>query len=505
MLSAGIKEIEERSRILFPNMQNRMMKTLQKICTLILSMILCSSFCITTGYTEAQPFSLPVLNENGFYSEAFCLGMNPEDTFEWNPMILLLLGDLSEEAKETVSQASYAGAVFSEAFIAFFPDGNARLSFRFTDQMYQALSTSALFSSIIQQSSDQNYSYAVNLEEQKVVLYGDDTVELTIHAEQNAFERSAFGSHEIFSVPQEVPEIHTENLRYSVLRNIAYGDDPAQVMDIYVPNDLDTTKSNGVIVDIYGGGWTSGDKGSVSEEARKYAEAGYIVLTPTMRNAFYDEEIGKTTMTVYDMLNDVQLSLRKFKEIAVESGWNVTQCAFRGTSSGANIALLYSYTRNADLPWFDTEEILPVRFVVDVVGPVDMHDSAWFGDESWPEEDRTLMTGEGAGPAYAMLLTGAANEENLSEDQIEEAIRSMSPVWYAQNGGAIPTLMGYSKRDIIQNPNNGIILKGYLDAADIPNDLYTFENSIHGYSADPETAEEFLQKSIEYAITYFLP
>ncbi len=470
---------------------------------MILTMILCSSLCITTGCAEAEPFSLPALNENGFYSEAFCLGMNPEDTFEWNPMILLLLGDLSEEAKETVGKASHAGDVFSEAFIAFFPDGNVRISVRFTDEMYQALCTSALFSSIIQQSVEQDYSYSVDQAEQKAMLYGDDTAELTINAEQNAFSRSAFGSCECFSIPQEVPVIHMESLPYSVLRNIAYGDDPAQVMDIYMPNDLDTTRANGVFVDIYGGGWTSGDKGSVADEARKYAQAGYIVLTPTLRNAFHDGE--KTTISIYNMLNDVQDSIREFKKMADENGWNVTQCAFRGTSSGANISMLYSYSRNVDIAWFDTEEIIPVRFVVDVVGPVDMHDSAWFGDTNWPEEDRTLMTNEGAGPAYALLLTGAANEENLSEEAIEEAICSMSPVWYVQNGGAVPTLIGYSKRDIIQNPNNGKILKSYLDAAGVRNDLYTFENSVHGYSADPETAEEFFQKSIEYAENYFLP
>ena len=117
--------------------------------------------------------------------------------------------------------------------------------------------------------------------------------------------------------------------------------------------------------------------------------------------------------------------------------------------------------------------------------------------------EKVLHT-ESSSPLYAQLLTGAINKGELSEEDIEEAINSMSPVWYVQQGGAVPTLMGYSKRDIIQNPNNGKILKQYLDEAGIRNDLYTFEKSVHTYTADPETAKEFFDKSIEYAQTYFI-
>ncbi len=143
-----------------------------------------------------------------------------------------------------------------------------------------------------------------------------------------------------------------------------------------------------------------------------------------------------------------------------------------GGSSGANLALTYAYSRGTDVPYFHTEEIFPVRFVVDVVGPVDMHESAWYGDTEWLERD--IMTLPGAGPLYAELLTGAGNDPNMSEEEKEKYLNAMSPVWYVEKYGAVPTVMGYSLHDPVQNPNNGKRLNEYLDRKSIRNDLIIF-------------------------------
>lgn len=304
--------------------------------------------------------------------------------------------------------------------------------------------------------------------------------------------------------PQESQE--RSQIGYTELLDVSYGSDPRNTMDIYVPENLDSDKPNGAFILIYGGSWTQGDKWATRDLAKKYAEAGYVATAINMRNAYVNEEAGRTEITIYDMLNDVQGSVRRLKDLSGEQGWNITQCAVYGCSSGGNIAMLYAYSRGSTVAWFDTDEVLPVQFVVDEVGPVDMHESAWAGDEEWPDEDKKFTAFPGAATLYAMLLTGAANEkavEELTEEEKEVFINSMSPVWYVDQFGGAPTVMGYSQRDMAQSPNNGKRLKSHLDAKGVPNELYTFLNSVHGSYADPEIAQEYFDKSIAYAQEYF--
>lgn len=483
-----------------PGMPNNTMK---KAIGFFVLLTCCLALALSVS-AEEKRFVLPDLNEEGFFSEAFCLEVNPDDAFEWNATYFLLFGNISEEGKTVLNEVKTIGQVYEVNSITFYPNGTAHTSTKATDQVFEALSTDPLFKAFVPQTIDTDYTYRVDIENHQVILHTNEDTILFMNEAEASFSKDSLGLAERYCVPSDITQEAPDADHYTILSDIAYGDDPAQLMDIYLPDGLDGSKPNAAFVLIYGGGWTSGDKTGMESEARRYANAGYIAMTPSLRNAYVDEEQGKVITTVFDMLNDVQYSIRKLAAMSDENGWNLTQCALWGGSSGANVAMLYSYTRNADLPWFDTEEILPVRFVVEIVGPVDMHDSAWYGDEEWPEEDRTKMTAPGAGPLYAQLLTGYANRGELTEEEIEECINAMSPVWYVQQGQGIPTLMGYSKRDLIQNPNNGKILKGYLDAANVRNDLYCFEKSVHSYVLDLDTAEEFFNKSFEYADTYFL-
>lgn len=82
---------------------------------------------------------------------------------------------------------------------------------------------------------------------------------------------------------------------------------------------------------------------------------------------------------------------------------------------------MYAYSKGSGVPYFDTEEILPVRFVADVVGPVDMHEVAWASDPEWVG---LKFVEEGADPLFAMLLTGALNETGAQPEgeELEECI-----------------------------------------------------------------------------------
>lgn len=449
------------------------------------------------------------VDENGFFTETFAKKLDLEQPLEYSEFAFLVIILMSDtEARDILLSMEKAGDIYESASVTFYPNGKVVINYTLTETAHRALTKSAVLTGL-KRSAEEVFDYQVYAD--RGIIRLSDESEWTINKQDGSITREgSILALEIYSLDGEVldpPPVDEEDpveLDYIILKDIPYDDqaDDRRRMDVYVPKNLDTSKENGAFVIIYGGGWTGGSKEDVAHVAAKYATAGYVSVAVNMRNAFYDEEIELTTTTIFDMLNDVHDGVKKLKELSDEHGWNITQIATKGFSSGGNIALLYAYSRGTDMPYFNTEVVLPVRFVVNVVGPVDMHDSAWAGDENWP--DRHLFHSPGAGPTYAMLITGFVNNPVWADELVEEAVNSMSPVYYVETYGAVPTISGYSARDFIQNPNNGKILKRYLDEKNVRNDLFTFPNSIHSYDNDPEEARAFFEKVIEYAETYFI-
>ncbi|MDP2764968.1 MAG: alpha/beta hydrolase, partial [Brevundimonas sp.] len=65
-------------------------------------------------------------------------------------------------------------------------------------------------------------------------------------------------------------------------RDIAYGDDPRQVLDIYAPT-APRARPWPLLVLFYGGGWDSGDKTHYAWAAEALAARGFVVALPDYR------------------------------------------------------------------------------------------------------------------------------------------------------------------------------------------------------------------------------
>src|SRR3982750_4800272 len=63
---------------------------------------------------------------------------------------------------------------------------------------------------------------------------------------------------------------------YSVKRDIAYGDNPRQILDIYVPDGI--KEPAGVIVFFYGGSWKKGSKDIYRFAGQAFTSKGYIFV-----------------------------------------------------------------------------------------------------------------------------------------------------------------------------------------------------------------------------------
>src|SRR5690606_12041513 len=69
-----------------------------------------------------------------------------------------------------------------------------------------------------------------------------------------------------------------------VLRDLAYGSDPRQVVDVYRP--VRPTKDAPVIVMVHGGGWRTGDKASarvIENKIERWVPRGIVVVSVDYR------------------------------------------------------------------------------------------------------------------------------------------------------------------------------------------------------------------------------
>ncbi|MEE3660846.1 alpha/beta hydrolase [Brenneria sp. g21c3] len=70
----------------------------------------------------------------------------------------------------------------------------------------------------------------------------------------------------------------------SVHKDIAYGDDERQNVDIYLPT-TGADKKSPVLIFVHGGGFIRGDKSSLSNQGYFYARQGMVVVIPNYRLA----------------------------------------------------------------------------------------------------------------------------------------------------------------------------------------------------------------------------
>src|ERR1017187_4309347 len=83
---------------------------------------------------------------------------------------------------------------------------------------------------------------------------------------------------------------------YTVHKNLAYGTNKQQVMDIYEPS---TSTPLPVVLLIHGGGFIGGSKDNVVQLAQYYAQNGYVVVNINYR-------LASSGVSQYpDAINDV--------------------------------------------------------------------------------------------------------------------------------------------------------------------------------------------------------
>jgi acetyl esterase/lipase len=144
-------------------------------------------------------------------------------------------------------------------------------------------------------------------------------------------------------------------------RDIAYGPDPRQRLDIYRPRSAGGPAP--LLVFFYGGGWDSGSKDYYRWVGRALAAKGFVVAVPDYRLV--------PAVHFPAFVQDGAAAVAKAREIAAAHGGDAGKVLIAGHSAGAYIALMLAldaeYLRAADV------DPASVRATAGLAGPHDFY------------------------------------------------------------------------------------------------------------------------------------
>jgi len=150
----------------------------------------------------------------------------------------------------------------------------------------------------------------------------------------------------------EVLSLTVSRSGITVHEDLAYGSDPRQKLDLYVPNKLDGKAR--LLVFFYGGGWDGGSKAGYLFAIRPFLDAGYIVAVPDYR--IYPQAHFP------DFIDDGAAALRWLSDNAGQYGADTTRLYLAGHSAGAYNAVMLALQQRTNIR---------IAAVVALAGPYD--------------------------------------------------------------------------------------------------------------------------------------
>jgi acetyl esterase/lipase len=226
------------------------------------------------------------------------------------------------------------------------------------------------------------------------------------------------------------------------LKDVAYGSDPGQIMDVYLP--ANRTGDTKVIIMVHGGAWVRGSKEDFADfvPVIKAQFPNYALVNINYRLA------TNTSPAFPKQIEDLQNVIAFLKDnrydYTVDNNY-----AFIGASAGAHLAMLYGYK-------YDTSR--EVSAICNIVGPADFLDPAYT-----------------AHPLYGFAAQSLLGTTNVTDKMIAE----VSPVAHVTSQ-APPTIMFYGGVDPLIPSSQGPRLKAALDAAGVYNEYNFYAGGGHG-------------------------
>lgn len=228
--------------------------------------------------------------------------------------------------------------------------------------------------------------------------------------------------------------------------NVAYGEDPKQQLDIYLPAGRDTVNTK-IMILLHGGGWVRGDKAEYNAYITALQERlpGYAFANINYR--LYDNGVHRFP----DQENDIKAAVEFLLSKRADYGFS-KKIVLMGASAGAHLALLQGY-KNMD----NNRPLAIISFF----GPSNLE----------------LLFKEPAHPATPLLLSGIVGG---TPDRNGDAYKSSSPINFV-TGQSPPTFLLHGDADNLVPVVQSKLLKEKLKKAGVKTDLVIYPDAGHGW------------------------
>lgn len=214
-----------------------------------------------------------------------------------------------------------------------------------------------------------------------------------------------------------------------VTKDITYGDEAGQNLDIYYPKALARTIRKGAAIDeryplvlfVHGGSWESGNKDQYAFVGQSFAQAGYVTAVINYRKApdyVYPAFVEDTAQAIAWTYNNADKFYANPKKMAVV-----------GQSAGAFNAV--AAVSNSDfLAPFDLKPT-DIKVVVGIAGPYSYDFRKYDSRTAFPADGHpeTIMPDnliKGEQPAY--LLLTAENDSIVHDKNTEKMVSALRAV-----------------------------------------------------------------------------
>lgn len=236
---------------------------------------------------------------------------------------------------------------------------------------------------------------------------------------------------------------------------VAYGRDPRQTIDIYLPANRSVHKTSSLVL-IHGGGWTSGSKADFALYIDNFRKRlpGYAIF-----NLGYRLVDGGNLFPTQE--EDVRAALDLIAARAVDYGVNAARLSVLGFSAGAHLALLQAYKSPSPR----------IRAVIDYFGPTDlvaMYQQPW----------HPLV------PVALQMITGT------SPDVDAALFQASSPAHFV-SAQSPPTLILHGGKDPVVDVSQSISLAAKLKQHQVQHKLVVYPLAGHGRWAGKTLADSF--------------
>jgi acetyl esterase/lipase len=243
---------------------------------------------------------------------------------------------------------------------------------------------------------------------------------------------------------------------FTIEKDISYGEDYDQKMDIYIPEN--PTKEKDVFIIIHGGGWRGGKRSQLTSFT-------FDLMKKFPKNIFVniDYRLASTTrFALSNQTDDIKNAMNYVeKKLKIQPKYILL-----GNSAGGNLSMLYAYK-------FDQNK--KVKAVINIVGPADLND-----------------------PGFKNYDDYVFVEKHLIDPKIVENNGSLidfgSPVHWI-NTTSPSTLSYYRTRDNVVPLSQKEILDSVLLKNKIYHESYEFNGNHLGWEKDSN--DEFLIQKID--------